>query len=858
VKPRKSCILIFALVALIFLARTVFAGGSGLNVVVVVNQNSTNSVELGNYYCEQRQIEPQNVVRINWTGGNTVWDKTNLEATLLAPMQAAISSRGLTNQIDFIMLSMDIPFAVSSTNGYNSTTAMIYYGFKPDGCSISCPGGIASCNLPLPATNTYAAQEDIFRNVGPGSSRTNIMAIMLTSDSLAHAKAIVDHGVMSDFTFPTQTVLLAKSTDTARNIRYQEFDNTVFNARLRGNYAMARTNNSDTPLGLTNLLGYENGLYQFTISPNTFVPGAMADSLTSFGGVIFGPNDHTIALVFLNAGAAGSYGTVVEPCAYLEKFPSSQNYFYQSRGFNIAECYYQSLAYPYEGILLGEPLAAPFAQPANGAWINLTNNQVLHGTTNLSLQFIAADHTRPLGQVDLFLDGIWLQTLTNLPPRQANILYVTANGAKTNYMIPASATIKTVASNLMMTLNHAYFTNAAKVQAFHFGDRVELRSFDVNTPGAQVSLSVSNTIGTATDLHTVISAARTNFIDSIAWGYRSYLISGAVVSNDILQITTTKTNGAIVTVAVTNLITGTTLTSFAQRLIDGVNTNASLQGNDGLVAEDLVTDTSTIIEFNLRARGTGINAAQIQANLSGSFTIQPTGTLRLNQNLSDLQPRNHIYIASGMTNLAVSFPFNTTAQADGYHELTAVAYEGTHVRTQKRLAQTVQIHNTILSATFVSLLGGTNTAVEATLQFSVTANTNSSAVSKIELFSTGGLLATVTGQSNAVFSVAGTNLDLGLHGFYAIMTLNNGQQYRTDTKWIRLVGASPAFSLTLTNPPPTITWPAVAGRPYQILSATNITETFQLRGSVTPTNSLGSWTEPNAAPRQFYRISAAE
>ena len=30
------------------------ASGSGLNIVVVVNQNSTDSVQLGNYYCEKR------------------------------------------------------------------------------------------------------------------------------------------------------------------------------------------------------------------------------------------------------------------------------------------------------------------------------------------------------------------------------------------------------------------------------------------------------------------------------------------------------------------------------------------------------------------------------------------------------------------------------------------------------------------------------------------------------------------------------------------------------------------------------------------------------------------------------------
>src|SRR5262245_7564834 len=50
------------------------AGGSGLNVLVVVNPNSPNSLELGNYYCERRQVPPQNVVRLrNWTSGNLGW-----------------------------------------------------------------------------------------------------------------------------------------------------------------------------------------------------------------------------------------------------------------------------------------------------------------------------------------------------------------------------------------------------------------------------------------------------------------------------------------------------------------------------------------------------------------------------------------------------------------------------------------------------------------------------------------------------------------------------------------------------------------------------------------------------------------
>ena len=51
-------------------AATLWAGGSGLNVIVVVNQNSTNSVQLGNDYCEQRGVPPQNLLRMTgWTNG---------------------------------------------------------------------------------------------------------------------------------------------------------------------------------------------------------------------------------------------------------------------------------------------------------------------------------------------------------------------------------------------------------------------------------------------------------------------------------------------------------------------------------------------------------------------------------------------------------------------------------------------------------------------------------------------------------------------------------------------------------------------------------------------------------------------
>jgi len=358
---------------------------------------------------------------------------------------------------------------------------------------------------------------------------------------------------------------------------------------------------------------------------------------------------------------------------------------------------------------------------------------------------------------------------------------------------------------------------------------------------------------------TQISTSRSSFLDTIAYGLRYCGVTNAPLTGDYLRMSITKTNGTTVVVSVTNTPGGATTSSLTQQLVDAINATTSLQAPDGVVAEDSVGYDPYgyfYAEFNLRARTAGWNAAQIQIAFTGSptFVLIPSGTQHADGNLSDLQPRNHLYVTAGVTNLPLAFAFISALVPDGYHELTAVAYEGSHVRTQKRIAQTVRVQNSPLSAVFTTLVGGTNTALEATLQFSVVANTNT--ISKIELFSTGGSLGSVSSQSSANFSVAGTNMGLGLHAFYAIVTANSGKQYRTDTKWIRLVsGPQAPFKLLMTGPPPTVNWPAIAGRSYNILSTTNLTNAFLLRASLTATTSAGQWIEPSPSisPR-FYRV----
>jgi uncharacterized protein (TIGR03790 family) len=834
-----------------------FAGGSGLNVVVVVNQNSTNSVQLGNYYCEKRGVPPQNLLRItNWTGGNVEWTTSDFTNSLVNPLLSMLSSRGLTNQIDYVVLSMDFPYRVvqsGAQSGNNSTTAALFYGFKPDDLG-------NSCSLPTASSNSYAASEGIFRQTPPIAAGSNSWLVtMLTSSNLAQAQAIIDRGVASDGVFPTQTVWLAKTTDILRNVRYPEFDNTIFDARLAGDFSVQRTN-LDWPYGLTNLLGYQTGLAGFNLLSNALVPGAIADSLTSFAGMLYENTGQTTLLAFLNAGACGSYGTVIEPCNYPQKFPSPQDYFYQARGFSLAECYYMSLVNPYQGLIVGEPLAAPFARPPVGAWVNLPTNSVLSGITNLTLQCTASTSNRPIQQVDLFLDGAWLQTLTNIPPAAGNQLYVTINGCVTNYTVPTNATIKSVASGLADVLNQSAFVLQSKAQATAYGDRIELQFTDINTPGAQIPVSVSTAIGSASGLTTFVAASMTNFLDTVAYGLCGFSVSNTPSVGDYLQLIVTKTNGMQVTLTVTNASPGTNTSGLTGQLINAINHNGTLQAADGLVAGDFFPYEGyglPYTEFNLYAQTAGWPASQIQVAFSGSadLVISPDGTRALNQNVSDLQPRNHLYVTAGVTNLSFTFPLDTTALADGSHELTAVVYEGSHVRTQTRAMQSVRIQNTPLNASFTTLAGAANTVLNFTLLFSVAANTNT--ISSIELFSTGGSQGVVSNLSFATFAVAATNLGVGLHPFYVVVTRNDGKQYRTETKWISIGASEPPFSLTMTAPPPTLFWPATAGRLYQVLNATNLTDAFQLRDAVTPSNSAGFWIDAiTGAPQQFYRVRA--
>ena len=840
-----TCLTFAALLA----AGTAWAGGSGLNVIVVVNQNSADSVQLGNDYCEQRGVPPQNVLRMTgWTGGPINWSPADFQTYLLNPLLDMIASRGLSKQAQFVVLSMDIPYRVTDGDSENSTTSALFYGFKTNAAPVS---GFASCSLPDASFNSYAYSELPFNQAMPNTATTNsFLAMMLTDTNLAGAESILSRSVAADNSYPSQTVYLAKTSDFARNVRFVEFDNAVFENQVIGNYAVNRIDTDVTTF--TNLFGLMTGLANFSLETNAFVPGALGDSLTSYAGDILENSGQTPLLAFLEAGAAGSYGTVVEPCNYTQKFPDPLDYFYQTRGFSLAESYYQSILNPFQGLLVGEPLAAPFARPGSANWSSLTNGTVLSGQSPLNLNFIAAATNLPLAQVDLFVDGTFFQTLTNLPLASGNILSVTLNGSTINYTVPTNASLATTAAGLADALNRQ--TNVTQVLAFAMGDRIELQSLAVTVPGSNVTVSAGSIMGAAFNLTTYLTAARPVFLDTVAVGYQVVTITNQPLLGDWVQLTVIKTNGDIVTIGVTNNTPASAIGTLAQNLVNLINTSPALQAADGLMASDFFDDDpygSAEVQFVLYARTPGWPASQILAMLNTFTNLQatPIGTNPLADNVSNLRPRNHLYLSSGMTFLPVNFEFDTTQIPDGYHELTVVAYEGTSVATQTRVVRDVRIQNTSLAATLAALPAGSNATLEQPLQFTVTANATN--ISRIELFSTGGSVGLATNQATAVLVVSATDLGLGLHPFYALVTDQAGHRYQTQTVWYRII---PAIPLTITGMPPMLSWPAIPGRQYELQSTTNLPAGFQTVAIIAATNSVIQWPIIPTGSAGFYRV----
>lgn len=671
-----------------------WAGGGPLQTAVVVNDADPESQALGQYYQERRGIPEAHLIHV-WT---TTEDSISLSAyttDVHQPVLDALETRGLADQIDTLVFTRGMPYKVTQGTSINGITAVALYGFQ------SYPSSPV-CTLPEGTDHAYFGAETAFSAVDRAAAGIGFLSTMLTAGSLEAAMQVVDRGVAADGTRPDGTVYFLHTTDTARNVQWPQFEDAAATLRLLRGPDAAWIGDGNQITDQPAVIGQVVGLARPNgpaapdgLTSNTYLPGALADHVTSFGGVLYDSSQMSI-LEWLEAGCVGSYGTVVEPCNYTNKFPRALLHAYYARGFSMGEAYTMSVRNPYMGIWVGDPLCAPYAIAPTVGIVGLDEGEAVGGVATLTVTGQAAAFGQVVRRLDFAVDGRFVATLTNAAPAVGETVTLSVAGTDRQYEVQAGDDVGDIARKLSAEVNRM---PPLPMEAQSHSDRVTLRQSDAGVSGAGLTYAISSSGGT---LHP--AAAGPALLESPYAAFQALSLSGTVETNDQVTLVVTRLDG----VAATNRVThqeGDVAGDLVQRLQQAVNSDPVLQGADGIELKYLYTESGgTEAEVIAVARSTGWDTYNIQvdyevdsASLTGPDYVGPLGS-----NRDTLVARGMVSIACGASNLSATAVLDTTTLADGPHILQAVAHGGSAVQVQGLHTVSFVVDNHDLACTLTS------------------------------------------------------------------------------------------------------------------------------------------------------------
>ena len=309
---------------------------------LVINTADPYSIEVGEYYAKARKLAPQQVLRVRLPV------RAVLTPDEFKGLSDEVASR-FGGSVQALALAWVTPYAVNC----NSITGALALGYDAGLCAHTCAPSKAS-----PYFNTATLL--------PFSELKMRPSMLLAAQDVAGAKALIERGIAADRSLglrggaPVQAYFVTTS-DRARSVRSALFPPA---GTLRNLGVDVHVESTQAIENIDRVLLYEIGLAHVDkLDTVKWVPGALADHLTSFGGQLVGGSGQMSILEWISAGATASYGTVSEPCSHPQKFPHPQILLlHYLQGSSALEAYWKSVAWPQQGVFVGEPLAAPFAR----------------------------------------------------------------------------------------------------------------------------------------------------------------------------------------------------------------------------------------------------------------------------------------------------------------------------------------------------------------------------------------------------------------------------------------------------------------------------------------------------------------
>jgi uncharacterized protein (TIGR03790 family) len=417
---------------------TVNAGGGPENVFLVVNSRSESSKTVANEYIALRKIPPENVLYLDWPGSLHATRGTAFRSRILMPTLAAMESRRLNAQIDYLIYSTDFPTRIDLKNlfraealpkGYDGVASLTGATFlapyivarNPAVAAFTTnwymPGAVGqNLNLCQDVSNVpsrgfravYLWDQETNRTSDAKVGQRYLLSTMLgvtygRGNTVEEIVSYLTRAVQADGKRPTGTIYYVANNNKRSVPRHACFD--AVSAEINQLGVRSVVQQGTIPHGAKDVMGLMAGVaaFDWPASGSTILPGAICDHFTSYGGDLRPESSQTPLTEFLRYGAAGASGTVKEPHTIQAKFPLPTLHLHYVRGCSLAESFYQSVRGPYQLLIVGEPLCQPWAQFPTVTVNGVKANQEVRGT--LSVTPSGATGGPAVRVIDFFVDG---------------------------------------------------------------------------------------------------------------------------------------------------------------------------------------------------------------------------------------------------------------------------------------------------------------------------------------------------------------------------------------------------------------------------------------------------------------------
>lgn len=383
-------------------------------LLLLVNDDSPRSVELANHYAHLRQIPPANIVHLDLpftaTDPSSRMTREEFTRTIWEPAQAALRERRIADHILAWVYSADFPVLITGDPELSLTGITFLRNQIPESDLIR-RGAYTSRLFAGPG-------RDLKQRGPPRSLEQYAMALMsnmpLPAMVLAHTGArgetveqarrrLEDSLQRQGLPLPGQVFFLT-SDDVRSTCRSWQFADAAAELKGLGQSAQILPLTSATPASPAWGIMAGVALPDPALLPQ-LLPGSIGEHLTSFAAIFNGHTYQTKMTAWLQAGAAGTAGTVTEPMSIWTKFPCARLFVHYASGCTLLESFTQSVASPLQLVTLGDPLLAPWAKPQGITLINL--NDQTEGVRG-AMEFAASIWAAPLDRdahVFFLLDG---------------------------------------------------------------------------------------------------------------------------------------------------------------------------------------------------------------------------------------------------------------------------------------------------------------------------------------------------------------------------------------------------------------------------------------------------------------------